>query len=152
MQTNEGDILLRLCGGNADAAALITGFWDFCEVYDDAIDGDKNQADAEIHAAMHWALFGLQSNNFYQRHRAALQSAMQVAIAEWKAANAMERTRDREQLITAYTLRCSPYSFFVAVVLAAAGPLAAAEAAAYFRTRPSPDRLDDYLREHNVGD
>jgi hypothetical protein len=141
------DDLLTLCDGNKEAVDLINGFWGFAEVYDDLIDGEKNEADAAIHASMHWALFGLSENNFYRQHR-ELRSAMQVCIAEWKAANALEKSGDREKVATAFTLRCSPFSFFTAVVLAAAGPAAAEQAAIIFRSIGASDRLDDYMREH----
>lgn len=142
------DTLLRLCSGDAQAVALIEDFWDFCEVWDDAIDGQKNESDADIHRAFMWALWGLHDNLFYRKHERALRHAMQVTIANWQASNVLERSGDREKVITAYSLRCSPYDFFAAVVLAASGVQAAAEAALYFRGAENEDRLDDYLAEH----
>lgn len=148
----ERDLLLDLCDGQADAVDLILGAWRFAEVYDDLIDGEKRETDQAIHEAVQWALFGLHGNAFYLRHRASLAPALQVAIAEWRAANELERSGEVEQLVTAYTLRCSPYTFFVAVVLAAGGPAAAVRAAEFFRARPSADRLEAYLREHQSGE
>lgn len=147
-EPSQRETLLRLCGGNADAVSLIEGTWSLVEVWDDAIDGEKNEPDEAIHAAFLWALFGLHDNRFYRAHEVRLRHAFLVMVANWQAANELERSRDREQLVTAYTLRCSPYDFFVAVVLAASGIQAAREAAIYFRGRDTPDRLDDYLREH----
>lgn len=143
--------LLALCNGDENAVALIEGFWHFCEVWDDSIDGEKNETDEAIHSGMLWALFGLNDNPFYQAHP-ELREAMQVCIANWMAANELERSGDREKVITAYTLRCSPYDFFVAVALAAAGFQAARAAALYFRGAVTADRLDDYLREHLGGE
>ncbi|HEY1129129.1 MAG TPA: hypothetical protein VGF12_06980 [Roseateles sp.] len=148
---SQRETVLRLCGGSEDASRLIFDAWRFAEVMDDAIDGEKQEPDADIYSAFTWALFDLHRNPFYLEHRSALELALRVAVAEWWAATRMEGSRDREQLVTAYTLRCSPYSFFVAVVLAAAGAKAADEAAHYFRSSPTPDRLDDYLREHSIG-
>jgi hypothetical protein len=144
------DTLQRLCANNLDAVRLIEDAWRFADVFDDAIDGEKKQTDAEIYRSFLWALFELHRNAFYVAHRDALELAFRVAIAEWMTANRLERSGDREQLITAYTLRCSPYTFFVAVVLAAGGPEAADEAAHMFRSMATEDRLDDYLREHGV--
>jgi hypothetical protein len=142
--------VLALCGGNENAASLIDGFWRFCEVWDDAIDGDHKEDDATIHAGMMWALFDLNDNPFYGEHP-QLRSALLTCIANWMTANTLERSGDRERVITAYTLRCSPYDFFVAVVLAASGFGAATKAALYFRGRATSDRLDDYLHEHLGG-
>lgn len=139
--------LLALCEGSREAVALINGFWSFAEVYDDLIDGEKNESDEAIHDSMHWALFDLSENRFYKLHP-ELRSAMQVCIAEWKAANELERTGEREKVATAFTLRCSPYSFFVAVVLAAGGPSAAEKAAITFRSMVTSDTLDSYMSEH----
>ena len=92
-------------------------------------------------------LFELPRNRLW-RENAPLHTSMRVTIANWQAANVLERSGEREQVITAYTLRCSPYDFFVAVVLAVAGTDAAARAALYFRALNNTDRLEDYLAEH----
>jgi hypothetical protein len=138
-----------MCGGNDDAVALIEDFWRLCEVWDDAIDGEKNESDVDINRAFLWALFGLNDNAFYREHP-ELRASLQTCIANWQAANVLERSGDREKVITAYTLRCSPYDFFVAVVLAAGGMPAAYSAALYFRSAIGPDRLEDYLAEHLI--
>lgn len=144
--------ILALCGGNEDAASLIEGFWGFCEVWDDAIDGEKNESDQAIHKGMMWALFELNDNPFYLAHP-ELRSALQVCIAEWMAANELERNPARDDhLHTAYVLRCSPYSFFAAVVLAASGHDAAVRAAYYFRSQETADNLSDYVKEHKHAD
>lgn len=142
--------LERLCAGNLEAIRLIEDAWRFADVYDHAVD-DQESPQPEVHRAFEWALFDLHRNTFYLEHRAALEMALRVAVAEWRAATRMESSKDREQLVTAYTLRCSPYTFFVAVVLAAGGASAADEAALFFRSGATPDRLDDYLREHGIG-
>jgi hypothetical protein len=144
------EVLKRLCGGNLDAIRLIEDAWLCADVYDHAVD-DQESPQAAVHRAFEWALFDLHRNPFYVEHRSALEMALRVAVAEWRAATRMESSGDREQLVTAYTLRCSPYTFFVAVVLAAGGPAAADEAALFFRSSVTPDRLDDYLREHGIG-
>lgn len=139
--------LLDLCDGNVDAVSLIVESRNLCEVWDDAIDGESKESPENINRAFQWALFGFEDNPFYQSHP-ELRSALQVAIANWLTANALEKSGDPEKLFTAYTLRCSPYDFFVSVVLAAAGPVNALKAALAFRTEASPDRLDNYLEEH----
>lgn len=144
------ETLLRLCNGNEHALQLILDAWRFSSVYDHAVDDQKSPADA-VHRAFEWALFDLHRNPFYIEHRAALELTFRVCVAEWRAATRMESSKNREQLVTAYTLRCSPFTFFVAVVLAAGGASAADEAALFIRSAEQSDRLDDYLREHGIG-
>lgn len=142
--------VIRLVAGNRDAADLIHGWWRLCEVWDDAIDGEKAETDEFIHRAFEWALFDLQANPFYRAHP-ELESALRVCIANWKAANQLEQSREPEHLHTAYTLRCSPYDFFVAVALASAGPEAADRAALHFRGQLTNDTLSDYIKSHLKG-
>lgn len=144
------ETLTRLCAGDLDAVRLIEDAWRFSDVYDHAVD-DQESPVADVHQAFEWALFDLHRNPFYVTHRAALEVSLRVAVAEWRAATRMESSKDFEQLVTAYTLRSSPYTFFVAVVLAAGGAKAADEAAYFFRSMPTADRLHDYLREHGNG-
>ncbi len=145
------EFILDLVGGDADAAGLIHDFLNLCEVWDDAIDGEHKESAQSIHSAFEWALFGLQENMFY-RNNPQLASSMRVCIANWKAANVLEKSPEPEHLHTAYTLRCAPYDFFVAVVLAASGPDAADKAALNFRGRLTGDSLDLYIQEHSKGD
>lgn len=140
--------LFELCGGNAHAVALIRGAWKLAEVWDDCIDGEKNESDQAIDEAFCWALFGLSDNVFFQQHRMALRPAFMQAIAGWRAANQLERSSAADNLHTAYVLRCAPYQFFIAVVLAANGIEAATKAAVYFYGRPTADSLEAYMAEH----
>lgn len=151
--TGEHEFLIDLCGGNHEAVALIEGAWRFCEVWDDAIDGEKKESDDAINAAFQWALFELNDNAFYRR-RPELRNALASSIALWRAANQLEAGRPQpspDHLHTAYVLRCAPYNFFVAVVLAANGIDAAASAALYFYGRPTSDSLEAYVAEHMKG-
>lgn len=142
------DEIARLCGGNGDAMDLIHSAWAACETWDDLVDRDKPVADAEINKLLIWALFGLQQNPVYRQHP-PLALALRVTVSNWMAANRLERSADREQLVTAYTLRCCPYDFFVAVILCVSGPEMADEAAHFFRSAPGPDTLDGFLAEHD---
>ena len=133
--TADAAFVLALCDDNEDARNLIRDTWAFVEVYDDAIDGQKNETDATIHRAIEWALFDLHRNAFYRAHPE------------------LEASGGREDLMHSYVLRCSPYDFFVAVVLAAAGPDAALRAAERLRVHTSSvDSFDAYLAEHGKGE
>jgi hypothetical protein len=143
------EALLPLMGGNADAVALIRGFHRLCEVWDDHIDGERNEREPDVHAAFEWALFGLHSNAFWRAHQRALETAMRLSIANWKAANVLEAFKESDdRLASAWVLRCSPYDFFVAVALCAGGQPAADRAALYFRGAASADTLAGYIAEH----
>lgn len=142
--------ILNVCSGERDAASLILQFWNLCEVWDDAIDGQQNEPVEDIHRAFLWALFDLPQNAFYAS-RPALKVAMQTCIANWMAANQLEASGDPDKLYTAYTLRCAPYDFFVAVVLEASGFEVAQQFAATLRGTTSGDNFQSYLREHLKG-
>lgn len=143
-------LLLKLCG-DADAASLCDEFLRLCEVYDDAIDGDPVDPDA-AHRAFWWALVELGGNRFYRDHYSVLRNSLATVILKWKTANQLERSGDRDRVATAYTLRCSPYDFVIAVVMEAAGPAAAEHAASALYGADTPDdRFDAYMAEHLEG-
>lgn len=143
------DQLAALCGDDQDATALIAGVWNLCEVWDDAIDGEKNESDDDIHRAFEFALFDLHANGFYQRHRATLEPVMRLMIDNWKCANDLERMGTPGALVHAYALRCSPYDFFYTVVLLASGPHAAVRAAQLLRCQQMDvDSIPAYFAEH----
>ncbi len=140
------EAVLSLCE-NHQARDLIAQVWRVVEVWDDAIDRDGSEDNDTISAAFEWLLFGLPRNTFYRDHP-ALQSALFVAVGNWHCANRLEAIGTRKALVPAYTLRCSVYDFFVAVVLADAGPLAARQAAMRLHLSIDGDPFDDYLNEH----
>jgi hypothetical protein len=141
--------LMRLCGGDRDALSLINGFWSQCETWDDLVDKDVDTSAAAVNQMMIWAMFELPANPVYRAHP-TLALVLRLTVANWFAANALEKTKSREDVVTAYTLRCSPFDFFVAVVMCVSGPAAADEAALLLRTSRGEDRLDAYLSEHGV--
>ncbi len=142
------EYLADLCRNDA-AADLIAQVWNLVEVWDDAIDREHNEPDAGIHRAFEFAVFGLPRNPFYMANLATLEPALRVMLANWKCANELERRGDIESLMHAYVLRCSPYDFFVSVVLVAAGPIAAEQAAMRLRCdTASVDPFDNYVAEH----
>lgn len=136
-----------VCGGDWQAAELIGKVWAFVEVWDDAIDGEKNETDEAIHEAFLFALFGLHRDPFFAKHRQALEPAFMLMVAEWQASNVLQRSGVDEAVRTAHFLRCSPFTFFVAVAMAAGGLAAARRAAIYFRTLPQADKQDDFVAE-----
>jgi hypothetical protein len=143
------DTLLDLCSGNDHAVSLIEGVWELAEVYDHLVDGDKHPEDA-VHRAMAFALFGIHANPVYRQHP-ELQHVLMQTIALWRAANLLERTRNPDALNVSYTLRCSPFNFFVSVVMCVSGEKKAIQAAELFYGPDDDDTLVGYVREHVEG-
>lgn len=138
--------LHRLCNDNQSAVDLIGQAWSACETWDDLIDRDKPVSEEDINKLVTWALFDVQQNQVYQDNP-SLAFILRVTVSNWLASNKLEKSNDREQRITAYTLRCCPYDFFVAVVLCVSGPQMADEAAYFFRSSETPDTLENFLSE-----
>lgn len=134
----------RLCGGNQDAVNLIYGFWNQCEIWDDLVDQDKPVSGDQVNDLILWALFDIQHNAVYQA-APALHVLLRVTIANWLTSNKLA-AGNRDERATAYTLRCSPYDFFVGVVLIVSGPRMADEASLFFRSLGS-ESLETYLAE-----
>lgn len=139
--------LFRLCGANDDAMALIEGVWGFCEVWDDCIDRDNMEPEPLVNQAMLWALCDKEENPFLIQHPHLREALRQMAVI-WLAANQLERSGNAYKVNAAYTLRCSPYLFFVSVVTAAAGMAAGVEAAELLFGNEFNDTLQGYLIEH----
>jgi hypothetical protein len=141
------EFLVKLCGDNQNAASLIVELWNLVEVWDDALDKDHREPDAVINRAFLWAIAGRDENPFLMAHP-ELRLALKQMVAVGLAAHAMEKTKDPKQLLLSYTLRCSPYFFFISVVVAAAGVRAGAEAALYLFGTPDDDTFEAYMAEH----
>jgi hypothetical protein len=139
--------LLSLCEGNEDAVSLIQEMWNLVEVWDDAVDGDHREPEHVVNRAFLWAICGRDENPFLLEHP-ELKLAMKQMVSVWMAANFLEKSKAHESLVTSYTLRCSPYLFFVSVVIAAAGVAAGAEAALLLFGDSSEDSFKAYVAEH----
>jgi hypothetical protein len=140
--------LAELCK-NKDAAELIREVWNLVEVWDDAVDREHNEPEANVHRAFEFAMFGLPRNPFYMTNLATLEPALRLMVANCKCAVELERRADVLSLVHSYVLRCAPYDFFVLVVLVAAGPAAAEQAATRLRCDTTAvDPFDDYVAEH----
>lgn len=136
--------VVALCGGNNDAARLIFEVWHYVETWDDLVDQDKPVAPEAVNALMTWAIFELPLNPIYQAFP-QLQFLFRVVVSNWFASNALEK-RGAEGKARAYSLRCSPYDFFVGVVLIVSGAQAADDAALFFRSLPTGESFDQYMK------
>lgn len=133
-----------LCGGNDDAVRLIFDVWHYVETWDDLVDQDKPVEPQQVNALMTWAIFELPLNSIY-RSFPELQFLFRVVVSNWFASNVLEK-QGPEGRARAYSLRCSPYDFFVGVVLVTSGAKAADDAALFFRSLPTGERFDEYMK------
>ena len=144
MRPDIHEAVSRLCGGNEDAVRLIAEVWAHVEIWDDLVDQDKPVAPEAVNALMTWAIFELPLNPIYQACP-QLQLLFRVVVSNWLASNALEK-RGQEGKARAYSLRCSPYDFFVGVVLIVSGARAADEAALFFRSLPTGESFEQYMK------
>lgn len=145
------DALLSLCGGNAAAVALIEEAHNLAEVYDDFIDNDGRASAADVHRAFAFALFGLHANPVY-RNNPGLQTVLLQTVALWRAATDLERDPARRDVLEmTYVMRCAPYGFYVAVVMAVSGMEAAIEAAKLLFAGQDADTFASYVAGLTAG-
>ena len=121
---------------------------DVINVWDDAVDGDNEQhGPADISRAFELLLVHIPRNAFYQRHRQELQPVIEVAIADWHAANHLQRTGDAEMVLRAHTLRFSGLAVWILCCRLTAGQDAAARAAIAFRTAIPAETAEQFAHE-----
>lgn len=90
-----------------DAIAFCQSIMRVLHLWDDLVDRDKPVTAKDIHLGFWTALIDLPRNRFYVGNFAELNSALMVAIQNWHAANAMERTEFNDDLHIAFILRSS---------------------------------------------
>lgn len=144
MSPSVREAVAALCGGNEDAVRLIDEVWHHVETWDDLVDQDKPVSPEAVNALLTWAIFELPLNPIYQAFP-ELQFLFRTVVSNWFAANVLER-KGLEGKARAYSLRCSPYDFFVGVVFVTSGAKAADEAALFFRSLPTGETFDEYMK------
>lgn len=123
MTPQEGDMLLQLMQGNADAAAFIADTFSVLHIWDDLIDRDKPLTDDDIDGAFWRALIELPRNAFYRQHFDRLNPILMVAITDWKTATRSERTATcLNERAMSYTIRSSYLNLIVHAAIIIGGP------------------------------
>ncbi|WP_203234813.1 hypothetical protein [Modicisalibacter coralii] len=93
--------------GDRDAVEFIGIISDIAHVWDDLIDRDHPVDDETIDRVFSNMLIDLPRNAFYVKHFDRLHAILTTAIANWQAANKMEREGDDYERSIAFILRSS---------------------------------------------
>lgn len=144
------NLTLTHLDGDRDALAFLQALNDVVNTWDDLIDRDTEIGPAEIHRAFTALLVDIPRNPFYRRWQNELQPCIETAIADWHAANRLERGGD-EQKARAHVLRFNLLSVWVLCARIKRGMEGAIEAATALRNAIPTETLADYLREHAHG-
>ncbi len=131
--------------GDRAAFALITELFEVLHFWDDLIDGDREVAAQEVNSRMWSALVGVQENPFWQRNFHALMPVLKVAIANWHAANEMERTADEQDKRIAFILRSTYVDLVTAAAYIVGGKEWAGQVALDARRDTSAEGWEAYL-------
>ena len=143
--------LRELCNGNTDATNFLLNLWSFICVWDDAIDQDKPADEAQINAAMMWALFGMHESAFYIKHDNILRTMLMHYVSSWLTANKFEKSGDRDLIEQAYFMRCAFYDVVSTVAFLCGGFSHQMAAMEYCRALAPNDTLESYMKEHFHG-
>lgn len=131
--------------GDRGAFDFITDLFSVLHFWDDLIDGDRTVSAAEVNCSMWNALVGIQENAFWQRNFHALMPVLKVAIANWHAANEMERTENEMDKRIAFILRSTYVDLVTACAYIVGGKAWAAHVALEARRDTSAEGWDAYL-------
>lgn len=107
------ETLSRWLQGNQEAIDFISIILQVVEIWDDLIDKDKDVDDDNINGIFYAALVSLPRLSFYRQNFDTLSPIIESAIFDWRTANSLEKKKDHQSLVTAYTLRCSGLSLIV---------------------------------------
>lgn len=143
---NLPDKLLEFVRGDREAFAFLMDVHEIVEVWDDLIDKDKPVSDAVLNGTFYRALITLPRNGFYQRNFSLLNPVFEAAIMDWWTASRFES--NREELETAYTLRCGFYMLTVMSARIIGGLEWAKEVGA--EVRKMGDTLAEYSAQFGV--
>lgn len=89
--------------GHPEAVAFVEAAARISQTWDDLVDGDAAVASDRVNEAF-WEAMTLPENLFYAQHYHRLQPVMQTAMADWMAANTLERNSDHGRNL-AFVLR-----------------------------------------------
>lgn len=145
---NERAFLTRVLLGNEEAVAFMESIGAICQVWDDLIDIPGASA-PRINAAFWEALIALPNNGFYQRHFDTLNPLMQSAIADWLAANELEKGSEHDKRL-AYVLRDATASLAVHCARLVGGYGWMLEVNAEIRRYFMDEPIEQYLEEHKA--
>ena len=134
--------------GNRSAREMLGILARASHFYDDLIDAPANVSAQTIHLAMWDIMVALPLNEFYCAHLKALAPVIASGILNWRAANDMEKTGRREELVISHALRYSIADVALLVMAILGGPDHAAKYARQAKLSFHEDTFEHYLSEH----
>lgn len=141
-------ILRKAFRGNDAAVELALMLVAVADVWDDLVDKDCEVQEDEINRAMMICLSGIPRNAFYCRHMSELVPVMETSIANWMAANVLEKCKDNAKALeVANVIRHDLASVFVHMARLIGGLEWAAEVAPEIRMLAQNDSLAEFLKE-----
>ena len=109
--TEEIDKVINHFVKDKNGRKLLKDIWEVIQAWDDLHDGDQND---NAVAAMRLANIEIPQNPFYQAFLTPFQ--MQNLYLKWRASNAIEAAKLREQLPKSYMLRAEYYQLIVNMI------------------------------------
>lgn len=136
---------LRMLRGNRQAYDFLTTMFNVLHFWDDLIDRERELDPVEINRSMWDALITIPENPFYCQNFASLMPVLKVAIFNWHAANAMERSEDSLDKQIAFVLRSTYVDLVTVCAYIVGGRDWAAEVALEARRQTSGEGFENYL-------
>jgi hypothetical protein len=136
---------LHWFAGDRDALALYERLVFVAHAWDDLIDKDKP---VDVNTLMVNLLLYLPCNPCYERFAGELRALFLVSITSYMASNLMEKSGDAHRLELAHYLRYGVVSVAVFLIAALNGVDRAAQILVDAAPVLVPERLADYLTEH----
>lgn len=145
-EENQSDLewLIYVCCGDRDAADFLFAFFAMCHVWDNLIDKDTPEDDANINRAFWIANVQIPRNAYYRRYNEMILPVMSVAIQEWFTANELEAGNRKD---IAYTLRCSIVSLIHQAAEICGGYEWAIKVGEEIRLKSQSETFEKYMTE-----
>lgn len=137
---------LQWFAGDRDALDLYERLVYIAHAWDDLVDQDKH---VDVGALMANLLIYLPSNPCYRRFEGELRAMFLVGMVGYEAANQMQTGRDPHQLELAHYLRYAVMNVAIFLIAMLNGIPRGAQILAEAAPVMLPERLADYLKEHN---
>lgn len=135
--------------GDRDALDLYERLVFVSHSWDDLIDKDKPVSSATINDLVANLILYLPGNPFFRKHEEAMRAGILAAMTGYRAANIMERSGDEHKIELAHYVRYSVVNLVMFMLGVIHGSERGAEMLADILPLMIPERVGDYLKEHN---
>ena len=135
--------------GDADALDLYERLVYVAHAWDDLVDQDKP---ADVNEMVANLFLYMPKNPVFRRFEGELRCLFLVGMVGYMAANIMEKSNDEHKLELAHYLRYTIMNMVVFLITALNGPTKAAMILSEAAKVMVPERLADYMMEHQNAD